>query len=282
MINKPFATTLRIAALSAACLLQAPAQAGLVSGNWDPEFGSALPGLSWAVHAEMLIPDNACASLAGSQSITGDCAGSRLLGVFVRLYNTGQASPDWTDPTIYTGAGSGTNGATFALCDSSVSMDPTFTSRCSGNFSSYFDLQALRIENGSIAGLQAGVASTFLTAVNTTASWPSSAQGNRFGLAFNLTGPQLTCITCTGGPIVSDIAGMRQFLITYTSDDTSTPKYTTASGEALGVRLDENGNVLGMSTSIDGAIINAVPEPGRLGLVAAALAAAGLLRRRRA
>jgi hypothetical protein len=282
MIQKPIATALRIAALSAAWLLQAPAQAGLVSGSWDPAFGVALPGLTWGVHAEMLIPDNACANQTGNQTTTGDCAGSTLLGVFLRLYNTGEAAPDWTDPTTYTGAGSSATGVTFAVCDSSVATNAAFTSRCNGNFnSSYFDLQALRIENGSIAGLQSDVLATFETFVTGQGSWPSSAQGNDFTLGFTLNGPKLTCATCTGGPIVSDITGMRQFLVTYTSDDTSTPKFRDAAGNALGVQLDENGNVLGMSTSIDGALVNPVPEPGSLGLAAAALAAAALLRRRR-
>jgi len=80
--------------------------------------------------------------------------------------------------------------------------------------------------------------------------------------------------------VQSEVDGLRQFLVTYTSDDTSVAKFSDAAGNALGVRLDERGQVLGRSTSINGPL-QRVPEPGSLALVAAALAATALLRRRR-
>lgn len=283
MIAKPFASALRIAALSAACLLQAPAQAGLVSGSWDPAFGDALFGLNWAAHAEVLIPDNTCTNQVGSQSVTsGPCAGARVLGLFLRLYDAGEAAPDWSNPATYFSSPPGA--AAYSVCDSSVASDAAFINRCGGNFgASFFDLRGLRIEGGSVAGLDADVLTSFITLVDLGGgpqSLPTSAQGNEFSLAFTLDGPRLTCTTCPGGPVVSQTTGLRQFLITYTSDDTSTPKYTDGTGNALGVRLDETGRVIGRSTSIDGPLV--VPEPGSLGLAAAALAAAALLRRRRA
>lgn len=287
MTTRPFASALRTAALSALfCvggLLQAPAQAGLVSGSWDPAFGAALPGMSWAVHAELLIPDNACTDLAGTQSTSsGACADAKLLGLFLRLYDTPAGAPDWSSPAAYTS--SLFDAAAFSLCDSSVQLDPAFTSRCGSSFgSNFFSLQALRIEGGSVVGLDATVLPGFLTLVNFGGgpqSLPTSAQGNTFALNFTLNGPRLTCTTCPGGPVQSDIDGLRQFLVTYTSDDTSAPKFTDSSGNALGVQLDQRGQVLGRSTSIDGAL-QPVPEPGSLGLAAAALAAAALLRRRR-
>jgi hypothetical protein len=57
-------------------------------------------------------------------------------------------------------------------------------------------------------------------------------------------------------------------LVTYTSDDTRTPKFTDAQGKALGIRLDSAGNV--------------VPEPGALALALTALLAGLVSRRRRA
>lgn len=280
MTATPFTSALRTAALSAVLaiggLLQAPAQAGLVSGNWDPEFGAALPGLSWAVHAEVLVPDNACTDLAGTQSTAdGPCAGATVQGVFLRLFDTGFTPPDWSAPDAYFSVQPSM--LSYGVCDISVSSDPAYISRCNNNFADYFDLSALRIEGGSVAGLQASVAAVFGTVVGAQ-PWPASAQGNSFSLDFTVNGPQLTCTTCPGGPVQSQLDGLRQFLITYSSDDTSTPKFTDAAGNALGVRLDQRGRVLGRSTSIDGALL--VPEPGSLALVAAALAAAGLMRRR--
>lgn len=286
MTAKTFASALRVAALSAVWavggLVQAPAQAGLVSGNWDPEFGPALPGLSWAVHAELLVPDNACTDLAGNQSTaSGPCAGATVQGVFLRLYdNATVGAPDWSNPASY--SSTVPDAAAFAVCDSSVSGNAAYISRCGGNFGNYFSLDALRLEGGSVAGLQATVATIFAGAVNFGAGpqpLPTSGQGHDFSLAFTLNGPQLTCTTCPGGPVQSQLDGLRQFLITYTSDDNAAPKFSDGNGNALGVRLDQNGRVLGLSTSINGALL--VPEPGSLGLVAAALVAAALLRRRR-
>lgn len=274
---------LRAAALAAACLLQAPAQAGLVTGAWDPAFGPVLPGLNWAVRAELSVPDNACTDLTGNQAISGDCAGARVLGVFLRLYDTGVGAPDWDDPASY--FSNVPDVAAYGVCDSSVASDPAFTSRCNGNFGNYFNLQALRIEGGSVAGLQTGVATAFITLVNFgngAFSLPTSAQGHQFTLDFSLNGPMLSCATCPGGPVPSQLDGLRQYLVTYTSEDRSAPKFTDGRGNALGVRLDQNGRVLGQSTSIDGPLFNRVPEPGSLALVTAALAAAALMRRRRA
>ncbi len=280
MIPTTLPAAVRLAALSATLLLlQAPAQAGLISGSWDPEFGAALPGLSWAVHAEVLVPNNDCTNLVGSQAISGDCAGATVQAVFLRLYNTGLPAPDWNDPASY--QSSVPDVAAFSLCDSSVDGNTNYTNRCFGNYGNYFNLGALRIEGGNVVGLQASVGAIFATLVDFgdgPVPLPSSAQGNSFSLNFTLDGPELFCTSCEGGPLRSDTVGLRQFLITYTSDDTSTPKYSTRDGQALGALLDAEGRLLGLATSIDG---RPVPEPGGLALAATALAAAALVRRRR-
>jgi hypothetical protein len=75
---------------------------------------------------------------------------------------------------------------------------------------------------------------------------------------------------------------LEQFLVTYTSNTTSNPKFVDSSGNAVGTRLDGNGDFKGYSTSVAGAIVTTaiqVPEPGMLLLAGAALAALALSRR---
>ena len=273
---RPLAT---LAALAATALLHTPAQAGLISGNYDPDFGSALPGLRWAARVELNVP-NACIDLGGTQSTAGvDCAGAQVLAVFLRLFNTSYTPVDWSAPGAYFSASPDL--LAYGLCSNAVSSDPAYTSRCFGNVGNYFSLSALRMEGGNVVGLDMGVSTIFPTNVNLGSGQelvPTSAQGNTFTLSFGLTGPNLVCTTCPGGPVASQTDGLRQFLITYTSNNTSQPKYTDAAGNPLGALLDERGRVLGLATSIDS---QPVPEPGSLALVATALAAAALLRRRR-
>jgi hypothetical protein len=275
---KSLPAALKTAALSLGLLLQAPAHAGLISGSWDPLFGSALPGLNWSAYAELSVPD-ACTNTSGPQTVaSGVCAGSKVLAVFLQLYDTGFGALDWSNPASY--ASSPPGSATFAICDSSVSGNSAYTSRCNSNFGNYFGLSALRIDGGSVVGLQASVGATF-AAVNPGGgpdSWPSTALRNNFTLDFGLDGPSLFCVTCPDGPVKSSSDGLRQFFVTYTSNDTSTPKFTDSTGKALGVVLDDKGQVLGRATSINAQF---VPEPGGLALVLAALGAAALARRRR-
>lgn len=271
-------TPAALAALAAAALLHSPAQAGLISGSWDPAFGSALPGMSWAARAELLVP-NDCIDLGGTQSTaSGVCAGAQVLGVFLRMFNTSYTPVDWTAPGAYFSVSPDL--LAYNLCSNAVSGDPAYTSRCFSNVGNYFSLTALRMQGGSVVGLDMGVNTIFPTNVdvgNGPELLPASAQGNTFTLSFGLTGPSLVCTTCPGGPVASQTDGLRQFLVTYTSDDTSKPKFTDARGNALGALLDERGQVLGLATSINS---QPVPEPGGLALVATALAAAAWLRRR--
>ena len=103
------------------------------------------------------------------------------------------------------------------------------------------------------------------------------AKKNGFSLNFTLNGPELLCVSCDNfRGVKSQTDGLRQFLVTYT--DEGPAKFTDSNGNALGVVLDENGRVLGRSTSINGQL---VPEPAGLALVLTALGAAALVRRRR-
>jgi len=273
---KSLPAALKTAALSLGLLLQAPVHAGLISGSWDPEFGPALPHLSWSAYAELTASDD-CTAAVGDQTVGagtgGPCADARVNALFLQLYNTTSfGALDWGLPSSY--SSSPPHSATFAICDTNLYGD----SRCGGNFWNYFSLSALRIEGGSVVGLQATVNTSFLAQDPGTGTdpWPSSSLGKLFSLKFTLEGPELYCQDCTGGPIKSSSEGLRQFLVTY--KDNGQAKFTDSTGKALGVVLDDKGQVLGRATSINAQF---VPEPGGLALVLAALGAAALAGRRR-
>jgi hypothetical protein len=279
MISKLF-HHLRIAAtgLTLAVGVHGGAQAGLITGDWDPQFGSTLPGLNWTVHAELLVP-NACSTQGDGTFTTssGNCAGTVVQGVFLRMYNDGYTANDWGDLSTY--SSDPPYAATWAICDSSVSANPYYMARCNGNFSTPYSATDIRVASGNVVGLNSGAApTTFITSVVTmmgTESWPSTANFNQFQLYFTATGPVLTCLACNDGDdTVADTTDLTQFLITYNSNDTSEPKFTDEQGNALGAVLDGEGTYLRQATG--------VPEPGALALVLAALTAVGWSRRRRA
>lgn len=68
----------------------APAHALLVSGSWDPAFGSSFSGLGWNGTAEWFIPD-ACVPGGGLVLNTAACSGGgmRLTAATVNFYSLG-------------------------------------------------------------------------------------------------------------------------------------------------------------------------------------------------
>ena len=269
-MTNQFRTILKQAlmALGIALGLLGTAHAGLVSGRWHPPFGAFLPNLSWSASFDFLAP-NACSNQAdGDYATTGNCAlaSGYVQQVRLQLYNTGDA------PSGY-----------FEL----------------GSFA--WNIGSVRVKDQQIIGIDTGASPvaelTYSFDGTNYFSNPSGAVGNLFDLSFGLSGAKLTCLHCvdtfsnqppgnvTPGPsnIDSSTNGLVQFLITYTSNDTSTPKFTDPNGGALGARLDGSGNYLGQSNAIDGPVVATVPEPGALTLVLTALAGVGVvsLRRRR-
>ncbi len=242
------------------------AQAGLISGTWDPGFGAYLPGLSWAIQGNFFVPD-ACTNQAdGDYFTTGICAGAAVNQAYLRLYDTGQA-----DPNNF-----------FQINAHSSHID--FQAPPSVGYG----IRRLRITSGQVVGFEAGRQDLINVPLVLTPAFGSyfvpNAKNNLFGMIFNLAGPEIECFHCdnvngyptgniNGNPSVyADKSQLDQFLITYT--DTGAAKQTNGNGQALGARLDGAGNFLGLGTG-------QVPEPGSLGLALAALVAcAGLLRRR--
>ncbi len=76
--------------VSAAAVLGSagPAQAAVYSGNWDPAYGAAFPGLGWQASALFDVPAACLALGTGSFAISGACAGFDVLSAKVDLYNT--------------------------------------------------------------------------------------------------------------------------------------------------------------------------------------------------
>lgn len=272
-MHRLLSVSLRRACLTLSCvgLMPVAAQAGLVTGAWDPAFGAYLPGLSWQIQANFYVPD-ACANQAdGDYAATGLCAGVAVNSAILRLYDTGLANPN----------------NFLQINPHSTHLD--FNALPSPGYG----VNNLRITSGQVVGFDAGRQDgsflglgQYLTPVyGWYFSAPAAAVSNLFGMTFRLDGPQIECFHCdnvNGHPsnnpsVYADKTHLEQFLVTY--HDSGAAKQTDANGKALGARLDGAGTFLGLSTAP-----GAVPEPGALGLALAALAALGAcaaLRRRR-
>lgn len=267
-MKNPLTAIAARSALVAALASPFAAQAGLVTGNWDPLFGSSLPGLSYQVKAEFFVPDACSAQGPGIFSVSSvACAGATVVSARLRLFDPGSDPNDFfqTDSDSY-----------------------------------WFDLAApnnygvaeIRVQNQVVVGVSAGLAANL--AANPPALTPPSAAiftgvvatalGNSFGLHFTVNGPVVTCFQCvlpggvpnTDNPnVLAGTTGLTQFLVTF--DDNQRPKAgTDARGNPIGAVLDSNGNFLRLGTDP-----NLVPEPGSLGMALAALLALGTVGQRR-
>lgn len=266
-----------LAALRPALRLTAPlvvalathgvAQAGLVSGRWDPAFGPTLPNLSWQARAEFTVPD-ACTNQADGVYVTsGLCAGVTVNHAWLRLFDATAGA----DPNDFFGFNANSSVVDFQT-------DPV---------SPGYAAHKVRIQNQQVVGIEAGRADIpplLLTPV-LMSTFVGAAANNIFGMVFTVAGPSVFCFACdpvngypaghnAGNPdVYAATAALEQYLVTY--DDLGAPKLTDSNGNALGARLDGAGNLLGFTT-LDGRL----PEPGTWALALLALAGFGVTRRR--
>ena len=232
------------------------AHAGLVTGNWDPQFGPPLPNLSWAIRAEFSVPQ-ACIDLGNGDHSAGlpQCTGSVVNYARLRLFDTtADAGSDFYDLT------------------------PTSFVEDFFSVGTSLAVTGVRVLNGLVIG----VATTTNTSGGTGIGYPyvPAALGNNFGLGFALDGPNVICVACGSGgfnlanlDIVAPRGALEQVITTF--NDNGTGKLVDARGNAIGVRLNGRGEVIGLTGT-------PVPEPGSLPLVLGALASAVWLRRRNA
>lgn len=274
---------LSAAVLASSLSALVPAQAGLVVSTWDPLFGSFLPNLSWQVRAELIVPQACLNQADGIYSTTGgacDIGGITVQTVSLRLFDT------VTPGNVFTWA---------------MNTGPGY------------GVSQVRLVGGQLAGFEAGRADllpSILTPAfaqtvvsgdfdnnpltpDTTESWPSSAEGNLFGLTFGVNGPVLECHQCRAHfadpqgieSIYADNTGLQQLFITYQDNQGTIPTVSDPNGAPLGVRLDDHGRVLGSSATIDGPVQNLrtanVPLPSVPALLLAAGLAGWATRRRR-
>lgn len=242
-----------VACLGLALGLPLTAHAVLVTGEWDPPFGAFLPNLAYRAIGSFQVP-LACTNLADGiySTVATPCAGSTITSLDLVFSNIV--------------AGLGFNSGTFNL----------------GNVN-FGGLSQVRVEGGAVVGFGTTFSAGLLTDFGTF-SIPEAAEGNAFLFGLNPFGTTLICQYCRSSlanpinfanpDIPASTVGLEQFLVTYTSTDNSTPKFTDGNGNALGTRLDEQGRVIGQSTSISAPLTNTVPEPGALAL---ALTALGLM-----
>jgi MYXO-CTERM domain-containing protein len=266
-----------VAALALSALPFASAQAGLVTGNWDPAFGNFLPGLNWQVRAELLVP-NACMAQADGIYNTGSCASANVTvqNVWLRLFDQGLADPN----DFFTVVGGNPDPLTSPVHSTYFA------------FGGGFNVTNVRIESGQAVGFDinlVGIAQSAVSYLGNPFSFPVNARANEFRLDLTTNGPVLTCLKCDAvsgfvdnpdnPDVVASTENLSQFLVTYVDDAGQMPKFTDNQGNALGARLDAAGTYLGRSTSPNG---NPVPEPPALALALLTLGALGATRRRRA
>ncbi len=236
-----------------------PAHAGLVTGRWDPPFGSFLPGLNWEIQAQFQVPGT-CSSLANGDYSTasGACAGATTVNFYLRLFNNS------ADPNNFFESDANSSFIDFQAA----------TVGLNGGYA----ISQVRVQDGQIIGFVAGVGGADAAPQYSGFPAPTENNGHAYGASLGLNGPSIVCYQCGVGStnVFADLSDLTQFLVTYNSNDTSDPKFKDTNGNALGAVLDANGQYIGQGTSP-----NAVPEPGALALVLLGLGAAGAAGRRK-
>lgn len=236
------------------------AQAGLVTGSWDPSFGPALPNLSYQVQVTFYVPD-ACSAQVDGIYVTsaGACVGTSMVSARLRLFDSTLG-----DPNNFFEVNANSNNADHHTIMGSVG----------------YGVFELRVQGGMVVGLQAGrgdlpppIQPPLLAPVLVGYVGLAPTLANFFGMVFDLTGPEVYCQACNGGgDVYAQTGDMEGFITTYNDDGSA--KFTDGNGRAIGAVLNNVGEVVGLSAGVS--------LPGTLALLlAGGLAALGTARKRR-
>lgn len=245
------------------------AEAGAVSGNFDPPFGPALPGWNYSGTFNLDFSENWVNDYGGDTSFGAFVGTTQFKLILAEFGQTGNLNLN----------------STVRLCE--IAVAPT----CAPSSSATSEVLSITYDIAS------GLLTDWETTTDLGAQTLAELNSINFGAVpggprtFNfswdslLAGPTLICAGCGlgAGPVNASRDGL---IVSYQQVDE--PRFFNSGGGLVGsvtstYTADANGDITRNTVvTLPGAVQNSVPEPGSMALVLAALTGAAWVRRRQA